>query len=68
MKKRSPIFQEKLGYDVAIILTKYELPDILEVLAEHCGIHSERTDDELARRAYLKAMEKLFEVAQSLKR
>lgn len=59
---------EQLGYSIAAILANHEMPEVLEVLAEFCGMHSERVDDELQKKAYLKAMNQLFEVAKLLER
>jgi hypothetical protein len=39
--------QEHLGYAIARILAENEMPEVLEILAEHCGIRSERVDNEL---------------------
>jgi hypothetical protein len=60
--------QEHLGYAIAHILGHNEMPEVLEILAEHCGIRSERVDNELDKKAYLKAMTQLFETAKLLRR
>jgi hypothetical protein len=60
--------QEELGYAIARILAENEMPEVLEILAEHCGIRSERVDSELDKKAYLKAMDQIFATAKLLTR